>query len=83
MLTPEYEIIVVNLSPPKAKFSVRVGDTEYLNFTVFLTKADPTAEVIVAEIRLREEDNWTSRGRLAVFRSPEGTYKQLADRERP
>ena len=67
-------------SQPKARFHKRINKQDYLNLTVWAGKADPKAEVIVMQIRRNIEDNWETIDRLAVYRSPEGSYSRLPER---
>jgi hypothetical protein len=67
-------------SQPKARFYTRVSDTDYLGLTVWPGKTDPAAEVIVVQIRRRSGDDWETVGRLAVYRTEEGTYSKLPER---
>lgn len=48
--------------------------------TVWQGKSDPTAEVIVVQIRRRTGDKWETVGRLAVYRTAEGVYSKLPER---
>ena len=75
--------MVKELSPsqPKARFHIRIGEQDYLNLTVWSGKADPSAEVIVTQIRRRNDDNWETVGRLAVYRASDGSYSQLPERQ--
>lgn len=68
-------------SQPKARFYTRVNEQDFLGLTVWRGKTDPSAEVIVVQIRRRNEDDWETVGRLAVYRSPEGTYSKLPERQ--
>ena len=67
-------------SKPKARFHIRIEEQDYLNLTVWHGKADPSAEVIVTQIRRRDGDNWETVGRLAVYRTPDGAYSKLPER---
>jgi hypothetical protein len=67
-------------SKPKARFHTRTGEHSYLNLTVWHGKADPSAEIIVTQIRRRDGDNWVTVGRLAVYRTSDGSYTQLPER---
>ena len=65
---------------------MRLSEEEFLNVSVFPTKKDPTAEVIsvqVSRIPRTAGDDWETIGRIALYRSPEGNYSQLPDREKP
>ena len=68
-------------SQPKARFHIRVSEQDYLNLTVWPGKADPSAEVIVAQIRRNEGENWETIARIAVYRAPDGSYSKLPDRK--
>ena len=68
-------------SQPKARFYTRVNEQDYLGITVWRGKADPTAEVIAVQIRRRKGDEWETVGRLAVYRTSDGTYSKLPERK--
>lgn len=67
-------------SQPKARFYNRVGENDFLGVTVWRGKTDPDAEVIVAQIRRRSGENWETIGRLAIYRSSDGTFTKLPER---
>ncbi len=72
------------LSKPKASFRVRLSEGEFLNVGVFPTKRDPTAEVISVQVTRAPGapgDDWETIARIAIYRSPEGNYSQLPNRE--
>jgi len=66
---------------PKAHFSIRLPNGDYLNLNIWPGKKDPTAEVLTIQIRHLESDNWETVGRLAVYRTSDGDYSQLPERE--
>ncbi len=68
-------------SQPKARFHTRINEKDYLNVTVWAGKADPTAEVIVTQIRRNNQENWETIGRLAIYRSKDGSYSKLPERQ--
>ena len=68
---------------PKHSFRIPLPDGSNLSFAVFPTRNDPAAEVISVQITRIVDDNWVTEARLAVYRSPEGTYSQLPDCEKP
>ena len=68
-------------SQPKARFYTRINEQDYLGVTVWLGKADPSAEVIAIQLRRRDGENWETVGRLAVYRSPDGSYSKLPERK--
>ena len=71
----------MNSSQPKARFYTRVNENDYLGLTIWLGKTVPSAEVIVVQLRHREGDNWETLGRLAVYRTQDGSYSLLPERQ--
>lgn len=67
---------------PKQSFRITLPDGSNLSLAVFATRNDPTAEVISVQISRLIDNNWVTDARLAVYRSPEGNYVQLPDREK-
>jgi hypothetical protein len=67
-------------SQPKARFYTRLSEQDYLGISVWSGKTDPTAEVIVAQLRRRDGDDWETVGRLAVYRTSDGAYSKLPER---
>ena len=73
-------IVLSSASQPKGRFYTRVNEQDFLGITIWPGKTDPTAEVIVVQLRRRDGDNWETVGRLAVYRTPEGAYSKLPER---
>jgi hypothetical protein len=71
------------MARPKQSFRIPLPDGSNLSLAVFATRNDPEAEVISVSISRLVEDNWVTDARLGVYRSPEGNYSQLPDREKP
>jgi hypothetical protein len=67
-------------SKPKARFSTRLPNGDYLQIAVWPGKSDPTAEVVNAQVRHLSGDVWETLGKLALYRSKDGSYTQLPDR---
>lgn len=67
-------------SKPKASFSSRLPNGDFLHIAVWVGKSDPTAEVLAVDIRHNSGDKWMSLGRLALYRTKDGIYSQLPDR---
>jgi hypothetical protein len=67
-------------SQPKARFYTRLSEQDYLGISIWPGKTDPTAEVIVVQLRRRDGDDWETVGRLAVYRTSDGAYSQLPER---
>jgi len=65
---------------PIARFYTRINDRDFLGITVWQGKTDPSAEIIVAQVRRRSGDNWETVGRLALYRARDGTYSRLPDK---
>jgi hypothetical protein len=68
-------------SQPKARFYTRLDERDFLGLTVWPGKTDPSAEVIVVQLRRRDGDKWETIGRLAVYRTSDGTYSKLPERK--
>ena len=68
--------------PYKAQFSRRTQDGDFLNITVWPGRSDPSAEVIVTQIRRQKDGQWETVARLAVYRTLEGSYSELPERPR-
>ena len=64
----------------KGRFYARLPDGDFLNMTVWKGRSVPNSEVIVVQVRRPRDKGWTNLCRLAVFRSPEGRYKQLPEK---
>lgn len=69
-------------SQPKARFYTRLDERDYLGITVWQGKTDPSAEVIVVQLRRRDGDNWETVGKLAVYRTSDGIYSKLPERRK-
>ena len=68
-------------SIPKARFYTRINENDFLGITVWRGKTDQSAEVIVVQIRRRGGDDWETVGRLAVYRTSNGEYSKLPERQ--
>jgi hypothetical protein len=44
-------------------------------------RKDPMAEVLTVQIRHLNNDNWETLGRLAIYRTSNGEYSQLPERQ--
>jgi len=73
-------IMLSSTSRPKGRFYTRVNEQDFLGITIWPGKTDPTAEVIVVQLRRRDGDDWETVGRLAVYRTSDGTYSKLPER---
>ena len=70
-------------SKPKAKFSVKLPNGDFLQVAVWAVKADPLSEVISVQIQHRSNYEWSTVGKLAIYRGKDGSYAQLRDRPVP
>lgn len=61
----------------------RMENGDFLNLTVWSGKKDPQAEVITVQVRRLVGDQWETVGRLAAYRTSDGTYSQLPERTQP
>ena len=67
-------------SKPKARFSTRLPNGDYLQIAVWPGKTDPAAEVLNVQVRHMSDGEWMTAGKLAVYRAKDGSYTQLPDR---
>ena len=67
-------------SQPKASMRTKLPNGDFLTLTVWAGKTDPNAEVITVQIRHPEGDQWITTGRMAAYRTSDGTYSQLPER---
>ncbi len=70
-------------SQPKARFSSRLPNGDFLTLAVWPGKKDPRAEVLTVQIRRSTGEGWETVGRVAVYRTGDGAYSQLPDRPPP
>ena len=68
-------------SQPKAGFHIRINEQDYLDLAVWPGKSDPSAEVITVQLRRNDGNNWETVGRLPVYRTSDGTYSKLPERQ--
>ena len=68
-------------SQPKARFYTRINEQDFLGLTVWPGKTDPSAEVITIQLRRTDGEKWETVARLAVYRSPDGSYSKLPERQ--
>ena len=71
---------VSSRSQPKGRFYIRLNEQDFLGLTIWPGKSDPTAEVIVVQLRRKTGDSWETVGRLAVYRTSDGVYSKLPER---
>ena len=65
---------------PKYSFSRKLGGGEFLNVAVWPGKSNPLEEVVSVQLR-RYDGDWKTIGRLALYRTRDGMYSELPERE--
>ena len=65
---------------PKARFSTKLPNGDFLGITIWPGKSEPSAEVVTVQIRHPTGDNWETTARIALYRTPDGKYSLLPDR---
>src|SRR6266705_1208858 len=65
----------------KARFSTKLPSGDFLGITVWPGKSDPNAEVVTVQIRHPTGDNWETTGRIAIYRTSDGRYSLLPERQ--
>lgn len=67
----------------KARFSTKLPNGDFLSLTVWPGKTDPSAEVVTIQVRRQSADGWETVGRLAVYRTSDGRFALLPERQQP
>lgn len=65
---------------PKARFSTKLPNRDFLGITVWQGKSDPNAEVVTVQVRHPSGDSWETTARIALYRTPDGKYSLLPER---
>ena len=65
----------------KARYSTKLPSGDFLGITVWPGKSDPNAEVITVQIRHPTGDTWETTGRIAIYRTADGRYYLLPERQ--
>ena len=63
---------------PKYSFSKKIRQGEFMNVAVWPGRANPEDEVVSIQLR-RFDGNWTTEGRIALYRTKEGAYSELPE----
>jgi len=66
-------------SHPKFSFSKKLGGGEFLNVAVWPGRSNPKDEVVSVQLR-RFDGDWKTLGRLALYRTNDGTYSELPEK---
>ena len=67
----------------KARFSTKLPNGDFLGVTVWPGKSDPNAEVVTVQVRRQTGEGWETVGRIAIYRTPDGRYSLLPERQAP
>jgi hypothetical protein len=65
---------------PKARFSTKLPNGDFLGITIWAGKTDPAAEVVTVQVRHPTGDSWETTARIALYRTPDGKYSLLPER---
>ena len=65
---------------PKARFSTKLLNGDFLGITIWPGKSEPSAEVVTVQIRHPTGDNWETTARIALYRTPDGKYSLLPEK---
>jgi len=65
---------------PKARFSTKLPNGDFLGITIWAGKSDPDAEVVTVQIRHPTGENWETTARIALYRTPDGSYSLLPEK---
>ena len=66
---------------PKARFSTKLPNGDFLGITVWAGKADPNAEIVSVQIRHPTGSDWETTARIALYRTSDGTYSLLPEKK--
>ena len=67
----------------KARFTSKLPSGDFLGITVWPGKTDPNAEVVTVQIRHPGSAGWETVHRVAIYRTQDGRYSLLPDRNAP
>lgn len=67
----------------KARYSTKLPSGDFLGVTVWPGKTDPSAEVVTIQVRRQTGEGWETVGRIAIYRTPDGRYSLLPERQAP
>jgi hypothetical protein len=65
---------------PKARFTTKLPNGDFLGITIWPGKSEPSAEVVTVQIRHPTGDSWETTARIALYRTPDGKYSLLPER---
>ena len=65
---------------PKARFSTKLPNGDFLGITIWPGKSEPSAEVVAVQIRHPTGNDWKTTARIALYRTADGKYSLLPER---
>ena len=65
---------------PKARFSTKLPNGDFLGITIWAGKTDPNAEVVTVQIRHPSGSEWETTARIALYRTTDGKYSLLPEK---
>jgi hypothetical protein len=65
---------------PKARFSTKLPNGDFLGVTIWAGKTDLNAEVVSVQIRHPSGSAWETTARIALYRTSDGKYSLLPER---
>ena len=75
-----FEGMMAEKQTPKARFSTKLPNGDFLGIAIWPGKTEPSAEVVTVQIRHPTGDNWETTARIALYRTPDGKYSLLPER---
>ncbi len=68
---------------PKAKFTKKVSDKDFLNVSIWKGKTHPEDEILRIQLRRLEEGQWKTEYEISLYRTQDGQYSELKPRPNP
>jgi len=65
---------------PKARFSKKVADNDFLSVSIWKGKTHPEDEILRIQLRRREGDQWRTEYEINLYRTKDGQYSELKPR---
>ncbi|MEM0097501.1 MAG: hypothetical protein QXY52_03135 [Conexivisphaerales archaeon] len=68
---------------PKAKFSKKVAENNFLSISVWKGKTHPEDEIIRIQLRTWDGAQWKTEYEMSLYRTQDGQYSELKPRINP
>jgi hypothetical protein len=62
---------------PKARFSKKVADNDFLSVSIWKGKTHPEDEILRIQLRRKEGDQWKTEYEMSLYRTRDGLYSVL------